>query len=269
MKCKEIQFELPLYFDDVLSSEQISDIDAHLDVCPVCRQKVADMGEIRNALRAIVRPQISQARLKAIRSSVGAQLSPAAATPGFRTIESSGSWASRWLMPYTVGAAASVVFGLTLLSLMLTPIDQSRLLTNAGRSAATNETRLLLANTDPMALELTPSQYAGSRLSVAGESPSINPSGALVALTKSFMRGEMKDDEVVVVADVFGNGLARIAEVVEAPHDRRKIEELQKALQSDPAYAPFVPSKLDRRADSIRVVLKIQSVDVDTSLPDS
>jgi len=70
-----------------------------------------------------------------------------------------------------------------------------------------------------------------------------------------------------VVAEVFGNGLARVDEVVEPSHDRRAVEQLQKALQSDPAYAPFVPAKLDRRSDSVRVVLRIQSVDVDTRLP--
>ena len=51
---------------------------------------------------------------------------------------------------------------------------------------------------------LSPSSYARSRTDVSGESPSINPQGALVALTRSLVRGEMRDDEVVVVADVSG-----------------------------------------------------------------
>ena len=113
---------------------------------------------------------------------------------------------------------------------------------------------------------MTPTAYANTRLAFAGESPSINPQGALVALTKSLVRGEMKDDEVVVVADVFGNGLAQIAEVVEPSSDRDAVMELQKALQSDPAYAPFVPANLDQRSETIRVVLKIQNVNVHTRL---
>jgi hypothetical protein len=72
----------------------------------------------------------------------------------------------------------------------------------------------------------------------------------------------MKDEEVVVVADVFGNGLARIAEVVEPSSDLRAVSDLQKALESDPAYAAFIPSNLESRPDSVRVVLKFQSVDV-------
>jgi hypothetical protein len=113
---------------------------------------------------------------------------------------------------------------------------------------------------------LKPSDYARSRMAIAGESPSINPQGALVALTRSLVRGEMKDDEVVVVADVFGNGLAQIAEVIEPSHDRHAVAELQKALESDPAYAPFVSADMDRRSDAVRVVLKIQSVSVKTGL---
>jgi hypothetical protein len=74
----------------------------------------------------------------------------------------------------------------------------------------------------------------------------------------------MRDDEVVVVADVFGNGLAQIAEVVEPSHDQRAVEQLQQALQSDPAFAPFVPATLDQRSNSIRVILKIQNVNVST-----
>jgi len=76
----------------------------------------------------------------------------------------------------------------------------------------------------------------------------------------------MKDDEVVVVADVFGNGLAQIAEVVEPSHNRRAVDELQKALDSDPAYAPFVSSNMDKRSDNMRVVFKLQSVNVSTGL---
>jgi hypothetical protein len=76
------------------------------------------------------------------------------------------------------------------------------------------------------------------------------------------VRGGTKNDEMVVVADVFSNGLAQIAEVVEPSRDRRAVGELEKALDSDPAYAPFVPADLENRPESVRVVLKFQSVNV-------
>jgi hypothetical protein len=118
----------------------------------------------------------------------------------------------------------------------------------------------------PDALDLSPYEYAFSRHAIAGESPSINPQGALVALTRSLVRGKMEDEEVVVVADVFGNGLAKIAQVVEPSDDDRSIRQLQRALESDPVYAPFVPASYDRRSETMRVVLKIQNVNVKTWL---
>jgi len=89
----------------------------------------------------------------------------------------------------------------------------------------------------------------------------------LIALTRSLVRGDMRDDEVVVVADVFGDGLARIAEVIEPSRDSKAIMELRKALESDPAYSPFVAANLDKRSNSVRVVLRFQSVDVHTGTP--
>jgi hypothetical protein len=155
-----------------------------------------------------------------------------------------------------------VTIGLTLLSFMLSahPVPLSAY----EPSRRTTEVPVFLASNPDM----SPGEYASTRLAIAGESPSINPRGALVALTKSLVRGEMHDDEVTVVADVFGNGLAQIAEVVEPSHDQLAVEKLNRALQSDPSYAPFVPANMDQRSETIRVVLKIQNVNVDTS-PDS
>ena len=116
-------------------------------------------------------------------------------------------------------------------------------------------------------LLITQEDFARHRISVSGESPSINPTGAIVALTKSLVRGNMKDDEVVVVADVFGDGLAQISEIVESPRDSKTLENLKKAFNANAENAPFVPAKLDNRADSVRVVFKIQLVDVITSKP--
>jgi hypothetical protein len=72
----------------------------------------------------------------------------------------------------------------------------------------------------------------------------------------------MRDDEVTVVADIFGNGLATISEVVEPSRDTKAVEELQEALQTDPSVAPFVPANMDHRSETVRVVLKIQNVNV-------
>jgi hypothetical protein len=124
---------------------------------------------------------------------------------------------------------------------------------------------MLAANNDPFVAEgdISPAALVQSRLGLAGESPSINPQGALVALTRSFVHAGMKsNDEVVVVADVYSDGLAQIAEVVEPSRDRRAVDELERALDSGPDNAPFVPASLEYRPESVRVVLKFRSVDV-------
>ncbi len=177
-------------------------------------------------------------------------------------------WLALGVMPYGVGAVASLLVAFTFISVMYSGIGVSDPLSASMRKNSPGAP-LLAANKNPfhetILPELSQTDYAFSRADVGGESPSLNPQGALIALTKSLVRGRMKDDEVVVVADVFGDGLAQIAEVVEPSRDRRAVSELQKALDSDPAYAPFVPANLDKRSDNIRVVLRFQSVDVSTT----
>lgn len=256
-KCEELQFDLPRYFDGSLNTNERSTIDAHLPECPLCRQKLSEFEDIWTGLRSIPRLSAPDDLVGSIRASITAHLAPASTSPVFHLIDRRRSWADIWLMPYSVGALTTLILGFVMLSLVLsTPVPQS-----AQNSTSTRkETPIFLTNS----FELSPDEYANTRLAISGESPSINPQGALVALTRSLVRGEMNDDEVVVVADVFGNGLARIAEVVEPSHDGRAIGELQKALQSDPAFAPFVPANLDQRSDNIRVILKIQNVNVKT-----
>ncbi len=163
-------------------------------------------------------------------------------------------------------AFASVLLAFGFLTMMFSGSLQPDQFT--ARRTSDRSTIMLASGFDPYRISspdgISPSDFARTRISVSGESPSVNPQGALIAMTKSFMRGEMRDDEVVIVADVFGNGLARISEVVEPSHDHRVIEALQKALDTDPAYAPFVPSSIENRPESVRVVFRLQSVNVST-----
>ncbi len=65
---------------------------------------------------------------------------------------------------------------------------------------------------------------------------------------------------MVVVARVFGNGLAQITDVVEPASDPQAVEDLEHALQDHLSSTPFVPAKLDGRGNDVQVVLKIQNV---------
>ncbi len=265
MKCENLQLNLSVYLDDILKSEERAAIDEHLPRCPLCRQKLADFQAIRMDLRGLPRPELSNNLLVAMQSRVAKEVQ--STQPSIFT-ESFNRWLQMRLMPYSVGTALSLLLGVTLLWTLLSAAhstDQSELV----KYQPIKQSTIMLGNSNSSTksneFELSASDFAAARLSVSGDSPSINPQGALVALTKSFVRGKMKDDEVVVVADVFGNGLAQIAEVIEPSRDRRAVSELQEALKNDPDYAPpFVPANLDGRSDTVRVVLRIQRVDVQT-----
>ena len=64
---------------------------------------------------------------------------------------------------------------------------------------------------------------------------------------------------MMVVADVFSNGTASVADVMHAPKDRRLLDDFQAALRNN---AVFVPAALDRRPETMRVVFSIQRVEV-------
>lgn len=267
MKCEEIQFNIAVYLDDILSADEIAQTDAHLRQCPLCRQKLADYQSVKTNLRVMARPEIPAELLNSVRSAVAAELrQPVRKQKSFFS-EQMLEWLQMRLMPYSIGVCASLTLGLLLLwNLMTTVYDPNP--RNEFAQKYNSDAPVMLPRTGNSSDEslISPDQFVSSRLSIAAESPSVNPQGALVALTKSLVRGDMKDEEVVVVADVFGDGLAQIEEVIEPSNNRLAVQELEKALKKDSAYAPFVPANLDQRADMVRVVLKIQSVNVKTNL---
>ncbi len=67
------------------------------------------------------------------------------------------------------------------------------------------------------------------------------------------------DDDMVIVADVYSNGSATLAEVVQAPRNHAMLREFKAALRRTPA---FVPAALDQRPQTVRVVFLMQKIDV-------
>lgn len=267
MKCSEIKTELALYSDGILTGSEQTHVKAHLEICPVCRQEFAEMNAIKTSLRQLARPTISVSLQDQLKRSVRTEIRREKRS----WLPISGQMravVNMRIMPYAVGVMATLVMAFTLLTTMFSGIRDRGVVTASNPSGT--DTVMLATNRGPIQKQypdsLSASDYANTRLDISSESPSVNPQGALIALTRSLVRGGMKDDEVVVVADVFGNGLARIAEVVEPSRDSKAVTELQKALDSDPAYSPFVAANLDKRSDSVRVVLRFQSVDVSTGV---
>lgn len=265
MKCENLQLNLPLYFDDELNEDERAVLDEHLEFCPVCRQHLAEFRALRNDLRAFTKPVVPADLLASVRNAVAVELKTAQLEPSKSLFsENFREWLKFRFMPYAVGTVASLTLTISLLFSLLS--TRNAIVENSQFAGSRSNSPVILMasnrNSPTEELIITPAEYAALRIPVASESPSVNPAGALVALTKSLMRGRMNEDEVVVVADVFSNGVARVSEVVEAPKNDNYLHALEDALQQDPNDAAFLPANMDKRSDVVRVVLKFQRVEV-------
>src|SRR5689334_20217063 len=262
MSCEETRQTLSLYVDDCVSLPARVAIDEHLDRCPVCRADVVELRSLTRSLSLMTRPKppadladtISDlltieaaARLQAPPPSIGRRIA--------RFLEPR-------LMPYTVGSFASVI----LFTLMFAALRPHFI---ALREAALQSSSAYVVHTyEETGYDLnqpvSDKDFAASRAPIGELSPSLNPGGALAALTRAYTRPHTgysdAADDMIVVTDVFSNGVASVADVVKAPRDRRMLDEFESALRQDPA---FVKAALDRRPDTMRVVFAVQKVDVD------
>lgn len=263
MKCSEIIQDLSLYADGMTPKGAAECVAAHLDQCPLCRQKNSDYLQIKADLRHLKRPEITFAVQQEIKRAIRNEINPIVYASSGRNW---GEWLQMRVMPYAIGFAASILIGSAFLGIML-----SGMLIPAQREVvrdARSEPVLLARNLSPDERRsvVSPVDFVNSRMAYSSESPSINPEGALMALTRSMVRDGMKGEEVVVVADVFSNGLAQIAEVVESPSDSRTMAELDKAFRGGSTSPPFVPAVMENRPENMRIVLRLfQSVDVETN----
>ncbi len=166
------------------------------------------------------------------------------------------------LMPYTVGSFASVIMFTLMLAALRPHVVALR------EAALQNSVTVLTEPAYDLYRPVSPEDLARRRAPFGEQSPSLNPEGALAALTRAYAQhpraGQSETaDEMVVVADVFSNGTASLADVVQAPRDRRMLDDFESALRQDP---PFVKASLDKRPDTMRVVFSMgatQKVEAD------
>jgi len=261
MLCEETSQTLSLYVDDCVSLPARVAIDEHLDRCPVCRAEVVELRSLTRSLSLMARPKppahladtISD--LLTIESAARRQAPP----PSF------GRRVARFLeprlMPYSVGSFASVIM-FTLMFAALRPHFVA-----LREAALQNSGSVIVLHTYESGYDLnepvTPEDFAASRAPFAEQSPSLNPGGALAALTRAYAHPHSNysgdADDMIVVTDVFSNGSASLADVVQPPRDKRMLDEFESALRQN---AAFVKASLDRRPDTMRVVFSVQKVDV-------
>ena len=275
MLCEETRQSLSLYVDDCVSLPARVAINEHLDHCPVCRAEVAELRSLTRGLGLLSRP-VPPADLA---STISDALYIEAAACSQRSTPSLGVQIIRFieprLMPYTVGTFASVI----MFFLMFTALRPHFV---ALREAAAQRHAVLMLGSGDFAEHnvrtlgvydlnkpVSPESFAADRAPFGSQSPSLNPGGALAKLTRAYASPTESyyapDDDMLVVTDVFSNGAASLAEVVQPPRDRRMLDDFETALRQN---APFVKASLDRRPDTMRVVFwcrsgAVEKVDID------
>jgi len=258
MKCRELKIEIQQYSDGELLPPGLNELESHLDSCPLCRAELDAVKSLRNELGLMKRVQMSPFLLSKIRSQVAAEVTPDYGFPVFRLIEGTDSWTRKWLWPTAFGTVTSLVFGLFLLAVIMIPSDVPQLAISTEDSNYSEDSVFFARTGNSIEQLITPQEFANSRSDFSHESPSLNPAGTLVNIGQS----ETRDDEAVVVADVYGNGSAQITDVVESSRDRKMMDRLMAAFRPDRSAPPFVPANLDNRESVVRVVLKFQNVNV-------
>ena len=257
MTCEETTQQLSQFIDDVLSPSLRASVEGHLDACPVCRAHVAEYRSVSRSLRQLSRPVTPVDLASSINSALMIEAAAQRQSPKRSWAERLSLWLEPRLMPYGVGSFASVVL-FAAMFIGLSPHFMA--LQQASRQLST-----VLVFQESTGYDLnqpvTSQDFSNRRAPYAEQSPSLNPGGALAALTSSYAQPHenQQGDDMIVVADVFSNGSASLADVVQAPRDRQMLADFEVALRQS---AAFVPASYDRRPDTMRVVFTVQKVDV-------
>src|ERR1044072_98447 len=264
MSCNEIQELLSLYSDDGLIPGERANCDHHLEVCPVCRAHLADLRHMRLQLATLSRPAVPHDLIPAINNALAAEASAQRARRNAPFGEAFVDFVSVWLQPRLMRYAFSSVASLILFASVFLALRPHMIaLHEAGTAFAafTSPSDRLPGQYD-INEPISPTSYAALRTPYNTESPSLNPNGGIAALNLSLTHANDRNgesDDMVVVADVFSNGTASLADVMHAPKDKRMLDDFQAALRNN---AVFVPAAMDRRPETMRVVFSVQRVEV-------
>lgn len=257
MTCEETTRLLSQFIDDLLTDDVRDGVDRHLDVCPVCRAHVVEFRSLSRSLRQLTRPAVPADLAPAINSALAIEAGARSQSPNYSWGERLSLWLEPRIMPYGLGSFASVV----LFAAMFVALSPHFIaLQQASRQLST--VLVFRASTGPdLNQPVSSEDFSNLRAPYAEQSPSLNPGGALAALTSTYSNPGLnqESDDMIVVADVFSNGSASLADVVQAPRDRQMLADFQSALRRS---AAFVPASLDRRPETMRVVFTVQKVDV-------
>lgn len=275
MLCEETRQSLSLYVDDCVSLPARVAIDEHLDRCPVCRAEIAELRSLTRGLGLLSRPTPPADLAVSISNALYIEAAARRQAPRPSISTSIAGFLRPRLMPYTVGTFASVIMFLLMLNALrphFVALREAAIQRHAvlmlGTSDFGNHELPVLGVYD-LSRPITPESLAADRAPFGAQSPSLDPAGALAKMTRAYAHPGSSyytpDDDMLVVADVFTNGAASLADVVQPPRDPRMLVDFESALRQN---AAFVKASLDGRPDTMRVVFwcrggAVQRVEVD------
>jgi anti-sigma factor RsiW len=265
LNCEESQKAFSPYLDGALARASRVALEEHFGACPVCRHLFSQTRALVRDLTLVARPAPPADLAASITEALIIERAARWANPPVPLYERAARWVGARVMPYAVGALYSVVLFVAVFGALR---QQLRMLRNLAEEQALENGQYSITWVDgrggfDVTRPLSPDLSVAARAPFTSESPTLNPRGALAALTLSPPSARRPDDDdMIVVADVYSNGSASLAEVVAPPRNRRAIDELQDALRQNPA---FVPASLDRRPQTMRVVFVLQKMNVPES----
>lgn len=261
MTCEETQKQLSSYLDATQSPDTRTQTDAHLAVCPVCRQELCEMQETLRAFRSLARPAAPADLVPSIQYALTIERAAQFAEPAAPFYSRLSRLFETHFLPYSVGAMASLLLVFFMYGVLraqyIAEAEWQRLSSEHAQQIDTNDVQFITDVTKPV--PIPPEQFVASRQEFTNESPSLNPRGALAKLVGSNTGASEGDDDLMIVADVYSNGQASVAEVMQPPRDPQMLRQFQQAMRQN---AAFVPASLDHRAQTMRVVFVMQKIDV-------
>src|SRR5205807_2657895 len=180
MNCDEIQQLISLYVEDGLTLDERQACYQHLEVCPVCRARMAELRTLRSSLANLSRPAPPADLVPKINVALAAKAAEMRARRNATTFDAINDWAVKWLQPRPMRYAFSSIASIIIFSAVFAALRPHMIALHEATMAF--QQVQLIGVPDEFIKPISPEAYAALRTPYNTESPSLNPKGALATL---------------------------------------------------------------------------------------
>ena len=237
LTCGDTERVISSYLDGELGRGERASVDAHLRECLVCRLRLSETRAVVRDLASVTRPMPSPALAASINRTLTIERAARRAQPAHPLSSRLVGWVRPHVMPYTVGAFASLLLFVGVMSALRPQLAALQSLAAASRAPIVVPLAPGEAGYDVTPPPVSLEGYAATRNAFRGRIP--QPQSARRARRAGVDAPERptRRRRMIVVADVYGNGSASLAAVVEPPRNPRMLDDLQDAAQ-EPRLRP-------------------------------